>query len=473
MRWHLIAAVVIIAVFFSEEILAKPPKYRPQSTKVTVAVSKPKNKPANRRPVSTSVTPYRPQKSLFKDVSSLVVSRPAPAAESSLSSHFLRLKLSPSRPSSSSQSENPLKPTISGGARTTSEERWSNIRNKPDKYQPKQPNAIKLPISSRVSVSGSIIHKRPGRPGLKPSLKELYASIKKQQSEQPVSRTPSSTPRPVPNRPNSPPPTNANNPVANRQPTPVNNPEPGPVFQPPAPETLVQIAAAPAPGSKAALGAQKKLDKKERVLKSKGNAQAALQQVNDDAGTCKDPTAPASACFDFYILSVSWGITMQVRRLGNTNMINKAEWGVHGLWPAMKNYGKHPKHCNLKIPYDPKQILPIQDELENIWFSANGSPMTHQAFWRHEWEKHGTCVARSPQIKSVKDYFEKGLELFDQVDVQAKLNAANFRTRSEMTNKDMHHEISRILGHRVTLKSIHYPVRNSMIMIMIIYQGSP
>ncbi|KAG8040211.1 hypothetical protein G9C98_000781 [Cotesia typhae] len=469
MKWRLIAAVVIIAVFFSEEILAKPPKYKPQSTKVTVAIDKPNKNLANRRPVSTAVTSFKPQTSRFRAVSSPKPSRPAPSAKSSLSSRFSLLRLSSASRPSVSKSGSPSTSTKTGGATTTPKERWSNIRNKPDRYQAKQPNAIKPTITGRVSISGSIVYKRSGLRALKPSLKQMYTSAKKPQSKPSPNPTP-----PDLNRPASPPPGQANNPVTNQPGTPVNNPEPGPVFQPPAPEALVQVAVAPAPsGSRAEVKVQKKLAKANRIVKNQANTHATLEQVNAIAGTCKDPTAPASACFDFYILSVSWGITMQIRRLGITNnVINKAEWGVHGLWPALKNYGKHPKHCNLKIPYEPKELQSalswrpdppydkyhiIQDMLEDMWFSANGSPMTHQAFWRHEWEKHGTCAARSPQLKTVKQYFEKGLELFHQVDVQAKLTAANFRPKKEMTNKDMHDEISRILGHRITLESIDHP----------------
>lgn len=327
-------------------------------TNRTVAIYKRKNNLANRRPVSTAVTSYKPQTSRFRAVSPPELSRPAPSAKSSLSSRFSLLRLSSasgpsvSKPGSSSTS------TKTGGATTTPKERWSNIRNKPDKYQAKQPNAIKPTISSRVSVSGSIIHKRSGLRAVKPSLKQMYATAKQPQSKPSTPGAPPSSPHPVPNRPASPPPGQANNPVANRPATPVNNPEPGPVFQPPAPEALVQVAAAPAPGSRAEAKAQKKLAKANRIAKNQANAQATLEQVNAIAGTCKDPTAPASACFDFYILSVSWGITMQIRQLGITNnVINKAEWGVHGLWPALKNYGKHPKHCNLKIPYEPKELL--------------------------------------------------------------------------------------------------------------------
>ncbi|CAG5074981.1 Similar to Ribonuclease Oy (Crassostrea gigas) [Cotesia congregata] len=110
-------------------------------------------------------------------------------------------------------------------------------------------------------------------------------------------------------------------------------------------------------------------------------------------------------------------------------------WGIHGMWPSLKTYMKHPRQCNLKIPYDPNQVLPIQDALEDRWFSVNGSPMTHQALWRHEWDKHGTCAARSPHMRNVQSYFLKGLELFKQANVQTKLTAANFRAKKEMTNR--------------------------------------
>ncbi|KAG8506021.1 Ribonuclease T2, partial [Galemys pyrenaicus] len=55
-----------------------------------------------------------------------------------------------------------------------------------------------------------------------------------------------------------------------------------------------------------------------------------------------------------------------------------------------------------------QDLLP---ELRAYWpdviHSSNGSH-----FWRHEWDKHGTCAAQLDALNSEKKYFSKSLELF-------------------------------------------------------------
>ncbi|KAH0554620.1 hypothetical protein KQX54_011927 [Cotesia glomerata] len=488
MKWHIIAAVLLTAAFIPKEILAKPSKARYRSKGISKS-SKLKNNPANRRPTSTSVTSYNPRTSIFRPIPSAGPSLPPPPPPSP-SSHFGRLRLSsgsqPTRSRTPSpQSSSPSKSTASGGSRNTYRYQNPYVPTATNPLLAVQPGIAHLPITSGTASGVSLVTRRR-HVKARTSLQQLGTISRNSRSQTrsinppPLVRSPSQNPPPLPslrfpspppvyNPPAKPPPASATNPPAQvgnpvsgtsgSQPPPqVGNPVPGPSgSQPPAPAALVQVGAASAPGSRAAAKAAKAQAKQNKINKIKTNAQAALQQVNANIGTCKDVNAPPEACFDFFVLSISWGPATKIKRLGTAAPINKPKWSVHGLWPSLKTYMKHPKQCNLKIPYDPNQVLPIQNELEDKWFSANGSPMTHQALWRHEWEKHGTCAARSPQIKSVKQYFKKGLELFNQANVQAKLTAANFRPKKELTNKDMHDEISRILGHRVTLEFIDHP----------------
>jgi ribonuclease I len=39
----------------------------------------------------------------------------------------------------------------------------------------------------------------------------------------------------------------------------------------------------------------------------------------------------------------------------------------------------------------------------------------NEAFWKHEWEKHGVCAA--PYLKSEAEYFRKTLDLHDSYDL--------------------------------------------------------
>jgi len=39
-------------------------------------------------------------------------------------------------------------------------------------------------------------------------------------------------------------------------------------------------------------------------------------------------------------------------------------------------------------------------------------PLNHSHFWKHEWEKHGTCAAQVDALNSQKKYFGGSLDLY-------------------------------------------------------------
>jgi len=85
-----------------------------------------------------------------------------------------------------------------------------------------------------------------------------------------------------------------------------------------------------------------------------------------------------------------------------------ASWTIHGLWPEY-NVTKWPQFCN-KTEYSEFKPSELEkwvrfNEMNKYWYSCEtGNPMT---FWKHEWQKHGTCTNLN-----ITEYFGKALDLF-------------------------------------------------------------
>ncbi|CAG9817379.1 unnamed protein product [Phaedon cochleariae] len=78
---------------------------------------------------------------------------------------------------------------------------------------------------------------------------------------------------------------------------------------------------------------------------------------------------------------------------------NKNTWTVHGIWPT--KYGTEgPLFC------------PSAARWTNV--EANTKPYS---FWKHEWDKHGTCSVTLPALNSVTNFFTKGLTLNKQFEL--------------------------------------------------------
>ncbi|XP_044582411.1 ribonuclease Oy-like [Cotesia glomerata] len=182
---------------------------------------------------------------------------------------------------------------------------------------------------------------------------------------------------------------------------------------------------------------------------------------NRAAVKCSDPNVPPQSCFDFYVLSVSWGPVARVVRLGASEHLTekiRSEWTLHGLWPSLNNFNRVPESCNLNIPWNSAQLKSIYTSMKRKWFTTYTRYRVVEQFWRHEWEKHGRCAARSHFInRDILAYFKLGLRLFDQANVQEKLRRAGITASTTLSIREMRNAISNALGTRVNLLHIDYP----------------
>ena len=64
----------------------------------------------------------------------------------------------------------------------------------------------------------------------------------------------------------------------------------------------------------------------------------------------------------------------------------------------------------------------IEDELDEYWPSFGGADTD---FWKHEWEKHGTCAG--PFIEGELAFFKETLQMAEQSDLLNALLAAGIK----------------------------------------------
>ncbi|XP_034247459.1 ribonuclease Oy [Thrips palmi] len=117
--------------------------------------------------------------------------------------------------------------------------------------------------------------------------------------------------------------------------------------------------------------------------------------------------------WDYIIFTQHWPATVclqwKAEGTGHSCALPKASmWTVHGVWPT-KNNTKGPMFCNKSLPFDEEALAPIASDLQNYWINID-MPTPPYSFWRHEWEKHGTCAAALPALHKEIDYFSQGLD---------------------------------------------------------------
>merc|ERR1711991_1272800 len=106
-------------------------------------------------------------------------------------------------------------------------------------------------------------------------------------------------------------------------------------------------------------------------------------------GVYTPPTAGkryTSDSFDFLLFVQQWPGT-----LWNTAPKGVDGFTIHGLWPNNNDTGG-PSFCT-SATFDPSEVSSLLDELNVQWPSNQGD---NEAYWAHEYEKHGTCAAVLP-----------------------------------------------------------------------------
>lgn len=128
--------------------------------------------------------------------------------------------------------------------------------------------------------------------------------------------------------------------------------------------------------------------------------------------SCAEAAGLPSKDWDYMIFTQAWPTTVclhwKSEGSGHSCKLPKESiWTVHGVWPT-RNNSKGPMFCNKSLPFDEAALAPIATDLQNFWTNVDVPTPTY-SFWRHEWEKHGTCAAALPALHTEVAYFSQGL----------------------------------------------------------------
>lgn len=143
--------------------------------------------------------------------------------------------------------------------------------------------------------------------------------------------------------------------------------------------------------------------------------------------------AEADSSFDFYAYSMSYQPEFckenNEKFVGcqNPNESWEGQLTIHGLWPN-RDDGTWPSTCsNEKL--DISLLQDLSADLAQRWPNVKASSTSpgHEAFWAHEWSKHGTCSGLSQQ-----DYFMTALDLLLKTPIIVKENYGSVVKREDL-----------------------------------------
>lgn len=123
--------------------------------------------------------------------------------------------------------------------------------------------------------------------------------------------------------------------------------------------------------------------------------------------------SPIDNSGEYYLLETEWKPTVCKFMQCPANYAGSS-FNLHGLWPQRTN-GSYPTHCNRDSFFIISSSLRAVMSLYMNSYTGN-----NQAFWEHQWYKHGTCTA----LKSPEAYFSSTVDLLHSVDPLRRLTAS-------------------------------------------------
>eukprot|EP00750_Incisomonas_marina_P000930 INCI10735.1.p1 GENE.INCI10735.1~~INCI10735.1.p1 ORF type:complete len:303 (-),score=37.80 INCI10735.1:131-1039(-) len=123
---------------------------------------------------------------------------------------------------------------------------------------------------------------------------------------------------------------------------------------------------------------------------------------------------PGDNSFDNLLLVEQWPGTLEFNAPGFT---------MHGFWPSRTgaNVDNYPCQCTSQT-FDLSEVQPIIGQLNQFWPSDQGG---NADFWKHEFEKHGTCAESIPQLETELKFFQGTLAVRSALDTEGTLAKAS------------------------------------------------
>jgi len=127
--------------------------------------------------------------------------------------------------------------------------------------------------------------------------------------------------------------------------------------------------------------------------------------------------------FDYFTYAQSWPPGVCVAGIQDHHKCyigpTVKSWTVHGLWPSVWK-GEEPFFCNKSLIFDFSQIASLQVQMQAQWPNLYNDTEP-DSFWKHEWEKHGTCALTVGATANEFKFFSQGLALNAKYDIASML----------------------------------------------------
>lgn len=142
--------------------------------------------------------------------------------------------------------------------------------------------------------------------------------------------------------------------------------------------------------------------------------------------------------WDFMVFTQSWPPTscldIDIKHMQCVMPPSVGTWAIHGIWPS-RNVGPiGPFQCDKDDKFVEAKIMEIEPSLVEYWPNLIASE-AKTSFWKHEWEKHGTCAKSLEAMGSELLYFEKGLELNARFNLLQILNKGSISPSNSTSYK--------------------------------------